>query len=174
MPASKYTLHSLSTKSPSSTLLDECNRILLSDFGPNHSIDPPLPPDLLVLVAKTTQSGTPAGVVTLHHDERTRAWELGTVSAAPPHSHGRIMRFLLREAPAAIREWYGSDGQQAWLVKRVKQDNAAQIATLRSIGFVPPPHFMVGILSDDGYIPFDPVDEMLMKKAVFVVGAPEG
>ena len=169
-PAS-YTFQFLSSASiNSASLLDECNRVFLSDFGPGHRIDPPLPSGLLVLAA-CEGGNTAAGVVTLHHYARTCAWELGTVSAAAPHKHRDIMRFLLAEAPAAIRCWHNNkkDARRpsvAWLVKRVKQTNATLIATMESMGFEAPQHFMVGVLSDEGYVPFDPVDEMLMKRAV--------
>lgn len=37
---------------------------------------------------------------------------------------------------------------------------------MNAIGFKLPDHFMVGILEDRGYIPFDPTDEVLMKKKI--------
>jgi hypothetical protein len=35
---------------------------------------------------------------------------------------------------------------------------------MRSRGFELPAHFMIGVLDDKGYVPFDPVREVLMKK----------
>ena len=37
---------------------------------------------------------------------------------------------------------------------------------MKSIGFELPVHFLAGVLEDKGYVPFDPVDEVLMKKKI--------
>ena len=58
------------------------------------------------------------------------------------------------------------DRGDAWLVKRLKQKNTRLQTSMKSIGFELPVHFMVGVLEDQGYVPFDPVDEVLMKKKI--------
>jgi hypothetical protein len=37
---------------------------------------------------------------------------------------------------------------------------------LKRLGFSEPAHFMIGVLSNEGYIPFDPFDEVLLKMRV--------
>jgi len=143
--------------------LDSCNAVFERDFGPGHILNAGNMPDI-VLMAKT-HHGNVFGVVGLHFHEETRAWEIGTVSAMVRGTHNNVLRFLLNtEASVAIRRWYGEG--DAWLVHRMKQRNLRLQASMKEIGFELPEHFLIGVMSDDGYVPFDPVDEVLMKKKV--------
>jgi hypothetical protein len=73
----------------------------------------------------------------------------------------------MEQVPKVIAEYFMEhDTTPAWLVKRVKQDNRVHINTLKVIGFEEPAHFLIGVLSNDGYIPFDPFDEVLMKRRI--------
>ena len=143
--------------------LEACNAVFELDFGPGHRLNAGNAPDILMMTKN--KEGSVTGVVGLHYYPENRAWELGTVAAAAPRSHARIMDFLVeKEAPFAIRRWYGEG--DAWLVKRLKQANTRLQASLRATGFELPAHFMIGIMDDDGYVPFDPLDEVLMKKKI--------
>jgi len=182
MPTSSSVSKHFSSSSDLASALSACNAVFERDFGPGHVLDADCAPEIL-LMAKD-ESGTVNGVVGLHFHEESCAWELGTVSASVPRSHSPLMGFLLeKEAPVAIRRWYGEvliflsclssafshiqlfQGD-AWLVKRLKQKNTRLQTSMKSIGFELPVHFMVGVLEDKGYVPFDPLDEVLMKKKI--------
>ena len=150
--------------------LDECNAVLLEDFGPGHRIEPEYSPDLLVVGRDEILEGRESkviGLLTLHYTEASKAWELGTMSVRKPYSHRVIFNEFMEQVPKVIAEYFMEhDTTPAWLVKRVKQDNRVYINTLKCIGFEEPAHFMIGVLSNDGYIPFDPFDEVLMKRRI--------
>ena len=86
--------------------IQSCNAVFEQDFGPGHVIDAKTAPDIILMTKD--ENGKINGVVGLHHHEDTCAWELGTVSASVPRTHSTIMGLLIeKEAPIAIRRWYG-------------------------------------------------------------------
>jgi hypothetical protein len=143
-----------------------CSRILFEDFGLRHELDPSEPPDLLVMARDSTMpAGDSAiGLLTLHHTEASRAWELGTMSTRKAYSHNVIFGILMDSVPTILLTTMTEDTQPSWIVKRVSFSQLKLIALLKSMGFVEPQHFLHGVLSNDGYIPFDPFDEVLMKR----------
>ena len=146
--------------------LQECNKVLLEDFGPSHEFEPNDAPDLLLIGRDTSFEGRYAavGLLTLDHTEVSRAWELGTMSAKKAYSHGKLFAFFMQCVPGIIlNTMQGDNVAPAWIVKRVAQSNKRHINLLKTMGFVEPAHFMIGVLSNEGYIPFDPFDEVLMK-----------
>jgi hypothetical protein len=153
--------------------LEDCNEVLLMDFGPGHVLRPQDAPDMLV-IARKPGSGLAVGLLTLHlhpsPDGRSNAWELGTMSAMRGFRHGQLQDLFLEpeHVPSAIADAHRRDGGQrdAWLVGRVKQENARRIQSFKVRGFEEPEHFLVGVLSDEGYVPFDPFFEVLLKRRV--------
>ena len=154
-----------------SKALEECNAVLLNDFGPRHRLESDNAPDLLVtgsdvnFTESTDDNNKVVGLLTMHYTEASRAWELGTVSARKTYSHNTILQSFMDRVPDAIvGEFMKDDTAPAWLVRRVKQESKMQINLFKNFGFEEPAHFMIGVLSNDGYIPFDPFDEVLLKR----------
>lgn len=145
--------------------LREGNAVVLDDFGPNHEFDLEDPPDLLVLIYENIHSRhTAVGLLALHYTEASRVWELGSMSARKTFSHGRLFSLFMDKVPRIILEHMHDVTDSIWIVKRVMLTNRKHIEALKCMGFVEPPHFLIGVLSNDGYIPFDPFDEVLMKR----------
>ena len=144
------------------SVLQECNEVLLEDFGPDHELLAEYAPDLLV-VCRAQADSKAIGLLTLHHTPETRAWEMGTMSARAPYAHTLVLDEIMRHVPEALLGTMQEDTVAAWIVKRVKQRSRTQINRLARLGFKGPAHFMIGVLSDEGYIPFDPFDEVLLK-----------
>jgi len=140
--------------------LQECNEVLLEDFGPDHELLAANAPDLLVVCRVQSKA---IGLLTLHHTPETRAWEMGTMSARAPYSHTLVLDEIMRHVPEALLGTMQEDTAAAWIVKRVKQRSRNAINRLARLGFKEPAHFLIGVLSDEGYIPFDPFDEVLLK-----------
>jgi hypothetical protein len=138
----------------------ECNEVLFEDFGPDHELLAEYAPDLLVVCRAQSRA---IGLLTLHHTPETRAWEMGTMSARAPYSHSLVLDEIMRHVPGALLATMQEDTAAAWIVKRVKQRSRTQINRLARLGFKGPAHFLIGVLSDEGYIPFDPFDEVLLK-----------
>jgi hypothetical protein len=138
-----------------------CNHVLLKDFGPYHELSKDDPPDLLATVTNT--NAVVVGLLTLHYTEAARVWELGTMSAAEKATHNAIFTQIMGLVPAILINNTDDRSLPMWVVKRVKQDNKHHIKALKKVGFEEPAHFMIGVLSNEGYIPFDPFDEVLMK-----------
>ena len=142
-------------------ILQECNEVLGVDFGPRYQLDFESPPDLIV-VGRDIGDKT-IGLLTVHHTEASRVWELGTLSAQTPRTHDKLFDLFMEKLPMVLLEQHAIHGAD-WLVKRVAQKNKAHINRLKSMGFAEPAHFLIGVLSDDGYIPFDPFEDVLMKR----------
>jgi hypothetical protein len=138
-----------------------CNEVLLKDFGPNHELSKEDPPDLIATATNT--DAVVVGLLTLHYTEAARVWELGTMSAAERATHNSIFKQIMGLVPAVLINNTEDRSLPLWVVKRVKQNNRHHIRALRKAGFEEPAHFMIGVLSNEGYIPFDPFDEVLMK-----------
>lgn len=142
--------------------IEECNQVLLEDFGPDHELLPEHAPDLLV-VCRDPWTNKAIGLLTLHHTPETRAWEMGTMSANAMYSHTFVLDEIMRETPAALMRTMQEDTAAAWIVMRVKKHDKRRIARLARLGLEAPKHFLIGVLSNEGYIPFDPFDEVLLK-----------
>jgi hypothetical protein len=146
-------------------IVQECNEVLRVDFGPLYQLDSENPPDLLV-IGRDSGPGSKdetIGLLTLHHTDASRVWELGTMSAQKPHTHDKLFDLFMGHLPRILQEQRDTYGAE-WLVKRVAQKNKAHINRLTCMGFAEPAHFLIGVLSNEGYVPFDPFEEVLMKR----------
>ena len=141
--------------------LEECNDVFFEDFGAGFELGPSDAPDLLAICR--TAKGRAVGVLTLHFTAETRAWELGTMSARDDYSHRALFLEFMDRVPEVLLSTMSDDKKDAYIVKRVKQDKRLYIQMLERLGFERPEHFLIGVLSNDGYIPFDPFDEVLLK-----------
>ena len=141
--------------------LEECNDVFFEDFGAGFELGPNDAPDLLAICR--TSKGRAIGVLTLHLKADTRAWELGTMSVRDDHSHRALFLEFMDRVPGVLLSTMSADTTAAYIVKRVKQNKRLYIRMLECLGFERPKHFLIGVLSNDGYIPFDPFDEVLMK-----------
>jgi hypothetical protein len=149
--------------------LEECNGCLLEDFGPGHRLEPMHAPDLLVIGRDgefEDEANKVVGLLTLHFADSTRAWELGTMSARKCYSHNVLFQLFMEHVPGVLAESIKDDTQAVWIVRRISQRKKVCINRLRRLGFAEPPHFLVGVLSNEGYIPFDPFEEVLLKMKV--------
>ena len=142
-----------------------CNKVAEEDFGPDHTLD--TCPELLVL-ARNVESEV-VGFLCFYFHERNFAWEIGTCSARMPYRHSIIMRKVLDYLPRELTLYYKRQPhltRKAYLVRRLKSSQTRAIQYMLSVGFHKP-QWLEAILSDDGYVPFDPIDELLVKKKVF-------
>lgn len=142
-------------------ILEECNDVFFEDFGPGFELGPNDAPDLLAICRNPR--GRVVGVLTLHLTAETRAWELGTMSARDDYSHRILFLEFMEHVPSVLLGTMQNDVAASYIVKRVKQDKKLYIQMLEGMGFERPVHFLIGIMSDEGYIPFDPFDEVLLK-----------
>ena len=150
---------------PTDTLkyvVSQCNKVLLKDFGQYHLLKQDNPPELIATA--TNKLGVVVGLLTLHYIEAASAWELGTMSALEKSTHNNIFMLIMVHVPDVLMKTINDPSKPTWIVKRVKQDNRHHIKVLKQVGFEEPEHFLVGVLSNEGYIPFDPFDEVLMKR----------
>ena len=156
--------------------LKACNKVVLEDFGPGHFFPPDFEPDFLIVAYDRDFSDDEddeddsclkaVGLLTLHLTEATRAWELGTMSTRKGYSHSVLCELFMEHLPEIFAERFKDDVEALWFVKRVRQDNKLFINRLKRYGFEEPAHFLIGVLSNEGYIPFDPFDEVLMKMRI--------
>lgn len=143
--------------------IEQCNRILCLDFGMALCLN--YFPDLL-MIAKNG-SNEVIGLSILHYAESSKAWEVGTVSALKSYNKEDVIETLIQGACDAIRvlQKYHKT-KHMWIVRRVKLHDVKQKALFKRLGFDHPENWMENLLSDSGYIPFDPFDTALMKMAV--------
>ena len=66
-----------------SLAIDQCNKVIAEDFGPEHQLKEC--PDLLVM-ARNKESEV-VGLLCLHFYDKTFAWEIGTCAARMPYRH---------------------------------------------------------------------------------------
>ena len=156
------------TEEEMDSLIEKCNNILAEDYGDSVKFN--LTPDLIV-AARSTKNGDIVGFLSLNFTPKTNAWELCTLSAIMPYRHKKLLTKFMEHIPKDIiseghREGHKAGSKSAWLVKRVKSSETRTISDLEALGFSKPEDWLVGILSEEGYIPFDPVDEFLMKKKI--------
>lgn len=154
----------LAISSVMSEVLQQCNVLIASDHGPHTRLA--YLPDLLVVV-KNSENGI-VGLVVLHYTEGTLAWEIGTMSCAKKYCRDEMLKLLIKGAVDAIQTLQNRDAmdKKVWLVKRVRHSDTRRKAVFSKLGFESPESWMDNVLSDTGYIPFDPFDAALMKKVV--------
>ena len=144
--------------------LSECRALFLTEFGEFFDLSRSSIPSL-VLCAINEQKVV-VGVAMLKYYEETRAFALQTISRCRPYTRAEVGNFLLhKEAPSAILRWFGPG--QFWISKAIGQRDAADHGLLREMGFASDQHFMLSIFSP-GYIPFDPLDQVLLKRPMLI------
>ena len=84
------------------------------------------------------------------------------------HDREEMLEILVNGAHDAIRalQARGEFASKLWLVKRVREVDSVRQDLLSSMGFDRPSSWMDSVLSNDGYVPFDPFDTILMKRVI--------
>jgi hypothetical protein len=146
------------------SILVQCNRIIANDVGPNMGLVGL--PDLVVIAIN--EDGVAAGLLVLHFTARTRAWEIGAMASSRTCDRNETLKSLINGSYDAIRAVQARGGfdPEVWLVKRVRGADLKRKALFAYMGFEHASNWTDGVLSNDGYIPFDPFDTLLMKRAV--------
>jgi len=145
-------------------ILHQCNRVIAAAYGSHVGMT--CLPDL-VIIAKDCENRA-AGILILHFAPRTRAWEIGTMAAMNEHDREEMLEILINGSYDAIRalQARGEFEPKMWLVKRVRDADSIRKKLFSLMGFDAPSSWMERVLSDDGYIPFDPFDTVLMKRVI--------
>lgn len=148
------------------SVIDKCNQIIHEDFGAMYRLG--YLPDLLVVSLDSKQEIV--GLLIMHFTESTMAWEVGTVSVRKGFSRDEILALCINGAQNAISvlQERGIINRVCWMVKRVKHTDPKSRSFFQKLGFSYPETWRENVLSDDGYVPFDPFDVTLMKKEVSV------
>ena len=150
------------TDSDLQPVIEGCRKLIRSTS--KMSVDLENLPDLL-MVAKNEKDEV-VGLVSLFYTGGTKAWKVGTIAVCKDIRPELVTKFLLDGACSAIRiKCVGL--QRAWMVQKVKLTNSRNIAWLNTLGFSLQERWQDNFLSDDGFIPFDPFEEILMKKSIF-------
>jgi hypothetical protein len=146
------------------SILVQCNRIIASDVGPHLGLV--CLPDLVVIAL--SDEAVAVGLLVLHFTPRTRAWEIGAMASQRGRDRNEIMEILINGAYDSIRAVQARGGfdEKVWLVKRVRGVDVKRKALFAYMGFEHAADWTEGVLSNDGYIPFDPFDTILMKRVV--------
>ena len=154
----------LAVSSVMNEVLQQCNQLIASDHGAHTRLT--YLPDLLVVV-KNSENGV-VGLLILHYTEGTLAWEIGTMASAKKYCRDEMLKLLIKGATDAIHTLQGRDAMEkkVWLVKRVRHSDTRRKAVFSALGFECPESWVDNVLSDTGYIPFDPFDAALMKRVV--------
>lgn len=142
-----------------------CNDLIRSVLGPGFILDASCLPDLVMLAKDSDQRVV--AMMTLHYTEGTHAWEIGNLLVLNSFKRDSMSRFLMDSVCSFIRVKYGNQ-HRAWLVQRVKVNDEPRMEWMRSVGFERPEKWMHNVLSDEGFVPFDPFDHVLMKRRVFI------
>ena len=145
--------------------LADCNKVLEEDFGPGHTLNEC--PDLLVL-ARNKDSDV-VGLLCLHFHEKTFAWEIGSCAARMPYRHTVLFKRFMEYLPRDLTLYYRRNPtleRKAYLVRRLKGTETRTIEAMKALCFKVT-EWLEAILSDEGYIPFEPTDEILIKKKIF-------
>ena len=143
--------------------LAACNWLIQKDIGAGNLLDASCMPDL-VMVAKDRDDSI-AGVLALSFTEGTHAWEILFVAAIGKYKHSAMMKFLVDGACSSIRIRYGGQ-HRSWLVRRIPIVDADQREWMKTLGFQQPEKWKQHVLCDEGFIAFDPFDQILMKRQV--------
>lgn len=154
----------LAASSVINEILVECNQLIGGDYGSNFRLA--YMPDLL-MVARNSDNHV-VGLLILHHMSSTRAWEVGTVASLKKYNRDEMLKILIKSADGSLRSLQAKENieKTVWMVKRVKHSDAGQRTFFEDLGFVCPDNWVENVLSDEGYIPFDPFDTSLMKRVV--------
>ena len=144
---------------------DMANDLIRRLLGPEYLMDMRCLPDL-ILMAKDCNRRV-AGLITLDYAAGTHAWEIGNLLIQDSYKRESLSRFLMDSACSFIRVKFGNE-HRSWLVARVKLVDQRQRQWMKSIGFEHSELWMQNVLSDEGFVPFDPFDQLLMKRKVFV------
>jgi hypothetical protein len=123
-------------------------------------------PDLLI-VAKNDENAV-VGLLILHFTKSTKAWEIGTMASMKRYNRDEMLGILIKGSIDAIRVLQEREtiDKNMWLVKRVCELDLKRRALFSKLGFECPSNWLDSVLSNEGYIPFDPFDTILMKRAV--------
>jgi hypothetical protein len=145
-------------------VLQQCNILILNEHGAHARLTHF--PDLLVVV-KNSDNGV-SGLLVLHYTEGTKAWEIGIYSSAKRYFKDEMLKLVINGAIDAIHALQNRDvmDKKVWLVKRVRHSDTRRKTLFLGMGFECTESFLDGVLSDAGYIPFDPFDTALMKRVV--------
>ena len=145
-------------------VVDQCNCILSQDFGMYLRLN--YSPDLLMVVKNGENSIV--ALLIMHFTPGTRAWEIGTMSTSKQNARDDMLALLINSACDAIRTMQGRDSMDktVWLVKKVRHSDPNKKILFSKMGFEHPESWVENVLSDSGFIPFDPFEYFLMKKVV--------
>jgi hypothetical protein len=145
-------------------VLQQCNLLILTEHGAHARLAHF--PDLLVVV-KNSDNGV-SGMMVLHYTEGTKAWEIGVFSSAKRYFKDEMLKILINGAIDAVSTLQNRDimDKRVWLVKRVRHSDTRRKSLFLGLGFECTDSFLDSVLSDAGYIPFDPFDTSLMKRVV--------
>ena len=144
-------------------VIQKCNELLGNDFHVPLRIN--YQPDLLMVTK--SECDVMVGLMLLHYTESTGAWDIGTVAILGEEQKTKVYGILINGACEAIGvlQVHGIM-KRVWLVKRVKHEDKAKIRFFNGLGFVYPEKWTDNFLSDNGYVPFDPFETVLMKREV--------
>lgn len=147
------------------SVIQRCNCILNQELG--ASVRLRSYPDLLVVALDSDE--VIQGFMVVHHADSTDAWEIGAASVVKKEEMEKMYRILIQGVYDAVRVLmqHGIVGK-AWMVKRVKQSDLARKRLFTQLEFLCPDNWMDNVLSNQGYVPFDPFDTLLMKREVVV------
>jgi hypothetical protein len=146
------------------SVVEQCDKILCSDFGMQLHLG--YLPDLL-MVARNGREEI-VGLIIIHFAESTCAWEIGTMSVLKKYCRNDVLEVMVNGACDAIRVLQKHRGlsKSEWMVRRVRSCDVKQKELFIRFGFSSPNSWMDNVLSDSGYIPFDPFDTVLMKMEI--------
>jgi hypothetical protein len=145
-------------------MLNQCNQLITVDCGMHVRLS--YLPDLLV-VAKTRENEV-VSLLVLHFTVSSGAWEIGMMSVKTNYNRDEMLELLINSAEDAIRALQRREtiDKTVWLVKRVPHSDSKRKALFSKLGFEHPDNWVENVLSNTGYIPFDPFDSVLMKKTL--------
>lgn len=154
----------LITASAVKDVLIQCNNLISSDHGAHLRLE--YLPDLL-LVAKNSENVV-VSLLVLHFTVSTGAWEVGVMATLKKYKREEMLELLIKGSVDAVRVLQEREtvSKNMWLVKRVKDTDSKWKAVFSKMGFDSPVDWKDSVLSNAGYIPFDPFDTILMKRAV--------
>jgi len=107
------------------------------------------------------------GFLLLHHTESTGAWEIGTVSVVKGQPQEELYEILIQGAYDAIGVLQNHGIlERVWMVKRVRHADKSCLDFFKGLGFKCPSTWVENVISNEGYVPFDPFEAFLLKRAV--------
>jgi hypothetical protein len=145
-------------------ILIQCNQLISGDRRMYARLG--YLPDLLMVVKD--ENNLVVGLLVLHFTVSTRAWEVGTMTTLKRYNREEMLDILIKGTVDAIHVLQERETieKNMWLVKRVKGLDLGRKALFSRMGFECPSNWLDGVLSNAGYIPFDPFDTILMKRVV--------